>query len=110
MLFVDKNGAEMRRNGPFLDGLHFGEARELAKHAARQSDSVAAVQGMVEELYIDMVEAEADYEDDPDAAYERHLEDQGYEEARADEAREQAMDVVPFADQLAAARREAEKE
>lgn len=110
VLYVAPNGREMARCGPLLDGLHFDEARDLAKHAARQSEDVAVVQAEIVDLYIAMVESEADDWDDPDAAYERHLEDQGYEEARADEAREQAMGVVPFADELAAARRDAGEE
>lgn len=34
--------------------------------------------------------------DNPDAAYERHLESQGYWEARVDEEREMMMGIDPF--------------
>lgn len=45
---------------------------------------------------------------DPDAAHERHLENAGWAEARAQEDHEAAMGVVSFEDAMAAAQRQAD--
>jgi hypothetical protein len=67
-----------------------------------RDSQVLVYNGMTQE----QCDAEARAEQEAELAYERHLEDRGYWEARADEDYERQMGVIPFDEAMRQAQRE----
>lgn len=79
--------------------------RDEGGTVAVRDNQVLVYDGMTQEQCDEQSRAEQEAE----LAYERHLEDRGYWEARADEDYERAMGVIPFDEAMRQAEREAQR-